>query len=127
MEHSEDPLFQEKLRIMTSLPTRIMDLEANAGRTAASVDDLFNELRGLRAVVEEVISTMSRMSEAQAMQLQCSARQLQISTNLMKIQTNDNNIQLMRTQQSLDDFIRADESSKKVGKGSGKDTLEGYL
>ena len=127
MEHLEDPLFKEKLRIMTSLPTRIMDLEANAGRTTASVDDLFNELRGLRAVVEEVISTMSRMSEAQAMQLQCSARQLQISTNLMKIQTNDNNIQLMRTQQSLDDFIRADESSKKVGKGSGKDTLEGYL
>lgn len=126
MEHTEDPLFSEKLRIMSNLPTRIMDIEANAGRTSASVDDLFRELQGLRAVVEEVISTMSRMSEAQAMQLECSARQLQISTNLMKVQTNDTNIRLMRTQQSLDDFVRTSDSDRREVKAS-RDNLEGYL
>ena len=77
-------------------------------------------------MVEEVISTMSRMSEAQAMQLECSARQLQISTNLMKVQTNDTNIRLMRTQQSLDDFVRTSDSDRREVKAS-RDNLEGYL
>lgn len=126
MEHSEDPLYAEKLRIMTSLPTRIMDLEASAGRTSASLEDLFAEVRGLRAVVDEMISTMSRMSEAQMMQLECSARQLQISTNMLKVQSNDTNIQLMRTQHSLDDFLNASDKPKTKGT-PGNNTLEGYL
>ena len=126
MEHTEDPLFEEKLRIMTSLPTHIMDLEANAAKTNATVEELCAEVRGLRTVVEEMISTMSRMSEAQAMQLEYSARQLQISANLMKVQTNDTNIQLMRTQQSLDAYVNASDREDRNTRKP-KDTLEGYL
>lgn len=126
MEHSEDPLFNEKLRIMANLPTRIMDIESSVGRNSASTEELFSEIRGLRAVVEEVISTMSRLAEAQTMQLECSSRQLQISANMMRVQTNETNIQLMRTQQSLDDFLTASEPKGKGKTGTGNTTLEGY-
>lgn len=127
MEHSEDPLFNEKLRIMSNLPTRIMDIESKAASQEISTQQLFEELHGLRAVMDEMISTMAVMSRAQQMQLDFSARQVQISANLLKVQSNDTNAQMMRTQMSLDSFA---EASQQTAKAHPKETavhpLEGY-
>lgn len=127
MEHSEDPLFNEKLRIMANLPTRIMDIESSIDGSTASIQRIQEEIRELRGVCDELIQTMARMTEAQAMQFEYSVKQLQISNNLLRVQSNDSNIRLMQTQRSLDSYVDADRGARD-GKtvGTRKDILEGY-
>lgn len=122
MEHSEDPLFNEKLRIMANLPTRIMGMESKIATAEVSNEQLIAELNGLKNVVNEMIVTMASLSRAQQMQLEFSVKQVQISTNLLKVQSNEANAQMMRTQKSLDSY--ADDSD--VGKKPRATNLEGY-
>ena len=127
MEHSEDPLFNEKLRIMANLPTRIMDIESSIDGSSVSIQRIHEEIRELRGVCDEIIHTMARITEAQAMQLEYSVKQLQISNNLLKVQTNDSNIRLMQTQRSLDSYVDAGNQARGGRSVETRNkTLEGY-
>ena len=122
MEHSEDPLFNEKLRIMSNLPTRIMGIESKIATAEVTNEQLMSEIAGLKNVVNEMIVTMASLGRAQQMQLEFSVKQVQISTNLLKVQSNEANAQMMRTQRSLESFDESDSDG-----GRPKDTkLEGY-
>lgn len=123
MEHSEDPLFNEKLRIMSNLPTRIMGIESKIASAEVTNEQLMGELAGLKSVVNEMIVTMASLSRAQQMQLEFSVKQVQISTNLLKVQTNEANAQMMRVQRSLDSF---DEDDSDGGRKARNTKLEGY-